>query len=259
MIEKKIHYCWFGGKPFGEKEKKCIESWKKFCKDYEIIEWNESNCDLTINNFVKQAYERKRYSFVSDYFRCYAVYNHGGIYLDTDVEIIKPLDDLLSNHAYFGIENNEDGNSVASGLGFGCEKNHFVLKELLDKYDEIDFIDENGKERNVPCPKLETEVLKKYGFNDKLNETQKLIDITIYSSEYFSPKSYEIGKLEITENTYSIHHYSMSWVDEDWRVLKEKEWQIIQKYGEEKSEKKIKRLRFWTRVKRKIRKIFTGK
>ena len=133
------------------------------------------------------------------------------------------------------------------------------MKELLDKYDEIDFIDENGKERNVPCPKLETEVLKKYGFNDKLNETQKLNDITIYSSEYFSPKSYETGKLEITKNSYSIHHFSMSWVEEDWRELKEKEWQIIQKYGEEKSQKKIKRLRFWTRVKRKIRKIFTGK
>ena len=259
MIEKKIHYCWFGGKPFGEKEKKCIESWKKFCKDYEIIEWNESNCDLTINNFVKQAYERKMYSFVSDYFRCYAVYNHGGIYLDTDVEIIKPLDDLLSNNAYFGIENNSEKYFVSSGLGFGCEKNHFVLKDLLDRYDEMNFIDENGKERNIPCPKLETEVLKKYGFNDKLNEIQKLNDITIYSSEYFSPKSYETGKLEITKNSYSIHHFSMSWVEEDWRELKEKEWQNIEKYGEEKSQKKIKRLRFWTRVKRKIRKIFTGK
>ncbi len=261
MIPKVIHYCWFGGNALGEKEKACIQSWKKFCPDFQIIEWNESNCDLQINEFVKQASERNAYAFLSDYFRIKVVNEQGGIYLDTDVELIKPLDDLLCNELYMGIEKNEESDihAVASGLGFGSVKNHPVLDKLLQVYDKLTFVDENGVEKKVACPQLETEVLKEFGFEERKNQLQRFNGITVYPSEYFAPKSYIKGDITITDNTYSVHHYSMNWMDKDRQALKTREWELIKKFGYEKAKSKIKRVRFCYKIKKKIKKVFTGK
>lgn len=255
MIEKKIHYCWFGNNPLGEKEKRCIASWKKYCPDYEIIEWNEKNYDVTKNKYMHQSYECKKWGFVGDYARLDIIYNHGGFYFDTDVEIIKPLDDLLELKAFVGME--KDTDCINLGQGFGAVKGHEAIKALRDDYDNISFF-KDGKIDLTPSPRINTNCFRKLGFEPS-KEITCVSDVTVFPSEYFSPKAFENGVTQITENTYSIHRYAMSWLDEGERLLKEKEWKIIDKYGEKKAQRKIKRLRFWFLAKRKLKKIFTGK
>ena len=127
MIPKKIHYCWFGR---GEKPKlarRCIASWKKFCPDYEIIEWNEDNFDINTNAYMQMCYEQKRYAFLTDYLRLLIIQEHGGVYFDTDVEVVKPLDDLLDSGAFFGFETDQ---YVNTGEGFGAEAGHPVVRQM---------------------------------------------------------------------------------------------------------------------------------
>ena len=131
MIPKKIHYCWFGGNAKPDSVQKCINSWKRFCPDYEIIEWNESNFDIHCMPFVEQAIESKKYAFASDVARLMVVYENGGLYFDTDVEVVRNFDDLLENKAFLGFENNE---YVASGLGFGSEADVEFFKRHIDAY-----------------------------------------------------------------------------------------------------------------------------
>ena len=140
MIPKVIHYCWFGGNPLPELAKKCIESWKKFCPDYQIIEWNESNFDLNINTYVKEAYTAEKWAFVSDVARLYALVNYGGIYMDTDVEVLKPLDDILNFKAVSGFETKE---RIPTGM-MACEKGHPLFEEFLREYNEAHFIKNDG-------------------------------------------------------------------------------------------------------------------
>ena len=148
-IPKIIHYCWFGGKPKPELAEKCIKSWKKHCPDYEIREWNEDNYDLAAAPlYVRQAYEAKKWAFVTDYVRLQVVYECGGIYLDTDVELKKNLDSLLGYSAYFGFE---DGKWIATGLGFGAEQGTPILQELMDDYRDIPFLLEDGSEDAGYC------------------------------------------------------------------------------------------------------------
>lgn len=214
MIPKKIHYCWVGGNSKPPLVKKCIQSWKKYCPDYEIIEWNESNYDISKNIYMKQAYEAKKWAFVTDYMRLDIIYEHGGIYLDTDVELIKNIDDLLSNEAFAGIESiNENENNVALGLGFGAEKGHPLIGNMRSCYDELQFLNCDNTYNMVAIPVYITNFLKQLGYENQ-NKLQKLQGITIYPSEYFCPKSWTTGVKRITRHTYSIHHYSASWYDE---------------------------------------------
>lgn len=207
MIEKKIHYCWVGGGALPDLAVKCIDSWKEFCPDYEIFEWNESNYDFTKNKYMKEAYEAKKWGFVPDYARLDIIYELGGIYLDTDVEIIKSFDDLLSHSAFMGMER---PGYVALGLGFGAEPGNELIRELRDYYDNISFINKNGSLNTIASPRLQTEVLKRHGYNGK-NVVQKIEKAIIFPSEYFCPISLYTGKTEITKNTYSIHHFMGSW------------------------------------------------
>jgi len=163
-IPKVIHYCWFGGNEKSKLIKKCIDSWKKYCPDYEIKEWNESNFDIEINNYVKEAYEAKKWAFVSDYARLWIVYNYGGIYLDTDVELIKSLDNLLNYKAYFG---SEDGKLINTGLGFGAIKDNEFVKKIKDDYEYIHFIKDDGTYDITPCPKRNTDSIA-YLLNDDM-------------------------------------------------------------------------------------------
>jgi len=193
-----------------ELAQRCIESWRKFCPDYEIIEWNETNYDVGKNNYMRQAYEFQKWGFVPDFARLDIIYNHGGIYLDTDVELIKPLDSMLEHCAFAGVEKNSE--YVALGLGFGACKGHPTVKAMRDYYDELSFI-ENGIPNLTPAPIINTAVLKKMGYLFS-NHVVHACDMTIFPSEYLCPINYDTGDLELTENTYSIHHYSASWYDE---------------------------------------------
>lgn len=210
MIPKKIHYCWFGGNPLPELAVKCISGWKKFCPDYEIIEWNETNYDVTKNEYMRQAYENKKWGFVPDYARLDIIYNNGGIYLDTDVELVKPLDPLLELDAFAGVEQNSE--YVALGLGFGAKPNHPAIKALRDYYNEISFA-ENGALNLTPAPQVNYKVFCDMGY-EFLPEIHECGGITVFPAEYFCPIDYDTGKLCLTENAFSIHHYTATWYDE---------------------------------------------
>lgn len=206
-IPKTIHYFWFGKRALPEKAKKCIESWKLYLSDYEIKEWNENNFDININQYVKQAYESKKYAFVSDYARFFVLYMYGGIYMDVDVEVIKPLDSLLNDMAFTGFE---DSNGVNPGLVFASVKNTSFLKEILDSYSDRRFINEDGSFNTKTVVEYTTEILIKNGL--KLNnQRQNIYDIVIYPTEYFCPLNYKTNKISVTSKTYTIHHYHSSW------------------------------------------------
>lgn len=204
MIPKVIHYCWFGDNPKGKKEKKCINSWKKYCPDYEIKEWNESNINLDMMPFVREAYEARKYAFVSDVVRLWAIYTYGGVYLDTDVELIKSYDDLLDNEGFIGFENNS---FVNTGQCIGAENGCQIIKDMLDCYKNYQF----NPNALIKCTEINTKVLVEHGL--KLNgELQDLDGFIVYPIDYFNPYDDIVGKLNKTENTYSIHWYSKSWM-----------------------------------------------
>ena len=206
-IPKVIHYCWFGHNEMPKLAQKCIKSWKEKCPDYEIICWNEDNFDLTQNQYMRQAYEAGKWAFVSDYARLKIVYDHGGVYLDTDVELLKSLDGLLDGGAFMGFE---DKGVVATGLGFAAEKGNKVIEEFLKDYEEIPFILPDGSFDLTPCPKRNTDTLKRLGMDtEKVGQT--FMDVQFLGKEYLCPMDYYTGKLCLTKNTYSIHHYSASW------------------------------------------------
>lgn len=205
MIPKKIHYCWFGRGELSTTAKKCIKSWKKYCPDYEIIEWNEDNFDIHQNEYTRKVYAEKKYAFLSDYARLKIVYEQGGIYLDVDVELVKSLDDLLGNDAYFGFETKE---FINTGVGFGAKKGNLAIKFLLDEYNQL----LDGTKEVIGCPILNTEGLVKLGLV-RNGQLQKLAECTVYPAEYFNPYDDPTGRLNKTKNTYSIHWYAKSWLD----------------------------------------------
>ena len=150
-IPKKIHYCWFGGNPKPELALKCIKSWKKYCPDYEIIEWNESNFDVNANQYCRDAYKEKKWAFVTDYARLVILYEHGGVYFDTDVQVIRSIDALLEHPAFMGIERASDSCKVASGLALGSEKGNPLIKEIMDDYDTASFYRSDGSIDITTC------------------------------------------------------------------------------------------------------------
>ena len=232
MIPKTIHYCWFGGNPLPPLAKKCIKSWKKYCPDYDIIEWNESNYDIaSAPLYVRQAYEAKKWAFVTDYVRLQIIYENGGIYFDTDVEVIKSFDSLLKHKAFFGFEDKY----IATGLGFGAEKKTFILKELMDQYSNISLFLSNNEIDNTPCPVRNTEVFINHGL--KQNSKTQILDngICIYASDYFCPKSFIDGIIRKTENTYSIHHFDASWLSEEGQQDMHDRWERKQKRAKQKA------------------------
>ncbi len=216
-IPKIIHYCWFGYNPKPKMAEKCIKSWKKYCKGYEIIEWNEDNFDISsCPLYVRQAYDEKKWAFVTDYARLKIIYENGGIYFDTDVEIIRKIDDLLDNNCFMGIERAHECAKVASGLGIGCIKGFPLIKEIMDDYNERTFIKADGTHDITTCTVLNTAILAKHGYVEE-NRLQTVAGATIYPSEYFSPMDMTNGKMYTTKNTYSIHHYGLSWTTEEHR------------------------------------------
>lgn len=206
-IPKIIHYCWFGN---GVKPKiaiKCIESWREKLPEYQIIEWNENNFNLKVNKYVEQAYLLKKYAFVSDYARYYVLYNYGGIYMDIDVEVLKPLDIFLNDTAFTGFENDY---FVATGLILGSIANVKIIEDLMNGYDNREFLGKDGKVDLTTVVEYTTKVLIDKGLEP--NGLQQNVEgMKIYPTNYFCPKQYSTGKCHISTNTYTIHHYNGSW------------------------------------------------
>lgn len=214
MIPKVIHYCWFGRNPLPELALKCIASWKKFFPDYEIIEWNEDNFDVNIIPYTQQAYSAKKYAFVSDYVRFWVLYKFGGLYFDTDVEVIKPIDDIISRGPFMGIEVYSENQIplVAPGLGLGAGPGLNVYKDILDYYQKMEFLNNEGKLNEITVVRHTTGILSQYGLCASKG-IQQVADVWIYPAEYFNPLDSLTGKLKLTENTRSVHWYMNSWSD----------------------------------------------
>lgn len=206
-IPKVIHYCWFGKGKMPPLAEKCIASWKKYCPDYEIVCHNEDNFDISENRYAKEAYDAGKWAFVSDYVRLKVLYNEGGIYLDTDVELIKPIDDLIIETGYMGFDDNE---VISTGLGFACEKGNELVGKLLADYDDISFVRPDGSYDITPCPDRNSETLKRLGMDFSI-KNQIFMGIHILPEDYLCPMKYYTGKKIITKNTYSIHHFCASW------------------------------------------------
>lgn len=210
MIPKKIHYCWFGKNPLPEMARKCIDSWKKYCPDYEIIEWNEDNFDLQYNDYVKEAYAAKKWAFVTDVVRLYALVTEGGIYMDTDVEVLKPLDDFLTLKAFSGFESID---RIPTGI-MAAEKEHPLFKELLLDYENAHFINDDGTYNHTTNVTRITNTCLKYGL--LLNNTKQTVnEFALFPNDYFCPKNCETLETILTENTYTIHHFDGSWLSEE--------------------------------------------
>lgn len=218
MIPKVINYCWFGNNPLDKRTKKCIDSWKKYCPDYQIVQWNESNFDTNCCDYVKEAYKAKKWAFVSDYARFKILYEHGGIYLDTDVQLIKSIDDLVNKGPYMGYEaycNNDKLNPnheslVNSGLGMAAEPHMEIFKEILDYYESQHFLYDDGSINQMTVVERVTKILKKHGLTGD-GKLAVIKGLTVYPEDYLCPFNFTSGKTNITDNTYSIHLYSASW------------------------------------------------
>ena len=206
MIPKVIHYCWFGHGKLPSDTKRYIETWKKYCPDYEIKEWNESNFDIDCCKFVRQAYDNKAWAFVSDYARLKIVYDNGGIYLDTDVELLKNLDFLLDNSFFACVS--QIGNLCATGLGYGAEAGNPVVRKMMEVYESMEF--DPARKNEIACPNINDAIIKSLGY--KLSDD--VVDVngmTILPPRYMDPLATGDSKTLLCDDTISIHHYSASW------------------------------------------------
>lgn len=235
MIPKIIHYCWVGGKKKSKLIKKCIKSWQKYCPDYEIREWNDDNIDFSACKYAEETYKAKKFGLTSDYVRYFVLYNYGGIYLDVDVELIKPIDHLLQNK-FLGCDYSASAQGyLNTGLIFGCEKGDKFCQDMLLEYSEARFNLPDGTKNYSAQPERTTRYFEKLGYK-KENIKQEVAGYTIYPSEYFSPKNVDGTEINITENTYSIHHYMATWLPLSKRIKKK----IIKLCGKNLTQKIVK-------------------
>lgn len=229
-IPKIIHYCWFGGKEKPENVQKCIESWKKHLPDYQFMEWNEHNFNICNLQYTKDAYDAKKYAFVSDVARIEALYKYGGIYMDTDVEVLKSFNDLLDARCLLGLEEKE---YVATSF-MAFEKNHPLVREFIDLYQNLSFYDENGQIITGTNVEKLTNMLIKKGLV-KENYYQELEDgIRIYPKQYFSPYDYINCCYEITEKSYCVHHFAVSWMPKKEQLKKLIKSRLVKIVGKDK-------------------------
>ena len=220
MIPKIIHLCWLSGDPYPKKIEFCINSWKKYLPDYEVMLWDTNRFDVNSNPWTKQAFEAKKYAFVADYIRLYAVYNYGGIYFDSDVEVIKKFDDVLGLPYFVGAETDENSLELAA---FGAEKGTQWVKTALDYYEGRNFIREDGSMDIEVQPLVMSRTLgAKYEWTPIKKKEEVVRDeskLCVFPCDWFSahPFSENGGcKYTITKNTHSIHHYAGQWRDDEY-------------------------------------------
>lgn len=237
-IPKKIHYVWLGRGKKSELMNKCINSWRKYLPDYEIVEWNEDNFDINSNMYLKEAYENKKYAFASDYIRLFVLYNYGGIYMDTDVEVLKPLDELLQFPAFSGFESDKN---IPTGI-MASEKHGKWIKALLDEYNDIHFIKENGEfDLTTNVIRITNKTKEIYDFKQNA-QYQDLKDVVFFPADYFCPKNCVTGIIELTDNSYTIHHFNGSWLPKEDQKFIETRRRYVEKYGVEEGTKRHERI-----------------
>lgn len=227
MIPKLIHYCWLSGDPVPANLQRYMDSWRTNLSDYSFIKWDFSRFDINSSIWVREAYEKKKYAFAADYIRIFALYTMGGIYLDMDVEVLKSFNDLLDRREILGYESGSGKPEVAA---FGAEKGCEWLKPCMDYYKDRHFIKEDGTYDELPLPQIIDNILFEKGIPlwqcNNINETAPENTIAILPCDYFSPKSYKTGKIVTTINTYSIHHFSGSWLPLNERI-EHRLWQLL--------------------------------
>lgn len=221
MIPKVIHYCWFGRKPLPPLAQRCIESWRKYLPDYEIKEWNEDNFDVYILPYTTDAYVAEKFAFVSDYARFWVLYKYGGLYFDTDVEVIRPMDDVLARGAFMGFELvDQERLSVNPGLGMAAEPGLQLYQEILSRYKTMSFSREDGSLNPYTMIPMVTELLVAAGLKGD-GTIEHIAGIDVYPPDWFNPFDYLTGRLRKTENTRSIHWFAKSWMEPEavWKVF----------------------------------------
>lgn len=240
MIPKIIHYCWFGQKPLPKLATKCIASWHKFLPDYQIIQWNKSNFDINSFAYTAQAAEAKKWAFVTDVVRLYALVNYGGIYLDADVEILKPLDDILRYKAVSGFESS---GLVPTGL-MASEKGFPLFNKWLQDYKTLQFFNKEGIMDLTTNTQRITAYLQHKGL--LLNNTEQTIeDFTLLPKDFFSPYNYVTKKIDKTSNSYAVHHFMGSWCEPTpltFQLLKGKTYDFLYRNFGSKTANFIKKL-----------------
>lgn len=226
-IPRIIHYCWFGKNPLNEEAIQCINSWKKYFPDYEIIQWDESNFDFERCSYAKDAYQAKKWAFVSDYARFKILYEHGGFYFDTDVEAIKSFNDIIISGPYFGKEQSPSGYYMINpGLGMAAFPHMELYKQIVEYYENIDF---NPNSHITVCDHV-TKFFQKKGYRGD-NTTENIEGYKIYPPEYFCPKDYLTGVLTLTDNSHSIHLYSSTWQSDKERKFSDFARKLNNHYG----------------------------
>lgn len=226
QIPKVIHYCWFGGQEMPEKNKRCIESWKKYCPDYEMIEWNEGNYDLKKNRYMYQAYQSGKYGYVPDYARIDLLYHYGGLYFDTDVQLIKNVDELLYLKGFTSFE---EYPMINFGGGSGSIKGLGILKEILSYRERKDFLDKDGVESLLTCGFYETSPLLEHGLKIA-GRIQNVEGLTVLTSDYFHVKSTVTKEIHIRKNTFGIHDFNWSWVTEKQKEEQKRTSEFVKRY-----------------------------
>lgn len=235
MIPKVIHYCWFGRKPLPESARKCIASWRQHFPDYEIKEWNEDNFDVYSIPYTKEAYEARKYAFVSDYARYSILYQQGGLYFDTDVEVIRSMDDIVAAGPYMGIEveaTRDEAPLVNPGLGIGASAGMPFYKQVLDYYAHLHFLGADGLPNPVTVVMHTTKMLVAQGMKNE-NTHQVVAGIHIYPRDYFNPLNDNTGKLDISDCTRSIHWYSKTWLSSSYQIRNKLTRVIHRLFGED--------------------------
>ena len=211
MIPKIIHFCWLSGDPYPPLVLHCISTWKTVLPDYKILLWDASQIDIHSSIWLEEACQAKKYAFAADYIRLYALYNYGGIYLDSDVEVLKSFNDLLHLKSFIGYDST---NAIEAAI-IGAEKGQEWIKSALEYYDNRHFIDSNGNYDMRPIPRMIYSKLHQFlSFKDCTTLVLKFPEISIFPSEYFSPKNYQTKQLYVTENTYTIHHFDGKWISQ---------------------------------------------
>lgn len=227
MIPKVIHYCWFGGKPIPKEYMKYIDSWKKYLPDYEIKRWDESNFGIHCNKFVEAAYNAGKYAFVSDFARFQILANRGG-YFDTDVEVIRSLDEIIAKGPFLG---EQVKGRVAAGLGMAAEPDMEFYKRVVNLYDNMTFDLSQDSNKQVTVVQHVTDLLIECGYDPQFDGIQTICGINIYPPQYFNPQDFKTGVITLTENTYTIHHFAESWKTPIERRLHNMEVVMNRKYG----------------------------
>jgi len=209
MIPPVIHYCWFGEGPLPALAEECLGSWGRSCPGYDIRRWDEQSFDVAQCTFSRQAHAARKWAFVSDYARLRIIFDHGGIYLDTDVELLQSPDFLREHTAFFGFQQDA---TIATGLGFGAVPGNPLVGALLAAYESAPFLGPDGKPDATPCPARDAEVFRRFGF--RLDGSRQERDgVVVLPADMLCPKSYESGRVSLSPNTVAIHHYAASWHD----------------------------------------------